>query len=280
MRRRVYVTQGRLQAIAKLLSDRQWAILEDVIRLNIVSGDQLRRLHYEHSEAGRRLLRKDLAQLIEWQVLARLSRTIGGERAGSSGHVYRLGVSGKRLRYPDRRRYRQPWTPLPSHLLHALAVSDLFVRLHERDRTDGWSLVHFDAEPACWRRYSGPGGANLILKPDAFTLTENDEYEDRAFIEIDRATEALPRITEKAKAYVRYWQSGREQEASGLFPRVLWVVPDQARLAQLVDRLILLPAEHWQLFAVATSATAAEQIMTGAITAISAEMDKRREVAK
>jgi hypothetical protein len=28
---------------------------------------------------------------------------------------------------------------------------------------------------------------------------------------------------------VRYWQSGREQAETGIFPFVLWVTPDAAR---------------------------------------------------
>jgi len=58
---------------------------------------QLRQLHYDESEAGKRLARMDLARLVEWRVMARLDRSIGGVRAGSEGFVFRLDAAGQRL---------------------------------------------------------------------------------------------------------------------------------------------------------------------------------------
>jgi hypothetical protein len=139
-----------------------------------------------------------------------------------------------------------------------LSVSELYVQL--RLRSGDWQLERFDAEPGCWRRFSGPGGRSLVLKPDAYLIGTSGAYEDRYFIEIDRATESRTRITDKALNYVRYWQSGREQTAHGIFPRVLWSVPDDVRAQQLIDALGELPAEHWQLFTVAIEAEAARTI--------------------
>ena len=104
-----------------------------------------------------------------------------------------------------------------------------------------------------------------MLKPDSFAILEMGEFEDRYFIEVDRGTESGPRITDKAKAYVLYWQSGREQEAEGVFPWVIWVTTTPKRQALLIDALTRLPAERWQLFLVTTMAEAAEGMAAGTV---------------
>jgi len=247
-------------AIGASLSPRQLAILADVHRLGVASGDQLQRLHYNGTDAGKRMARLDLARLHELQVLERLDRRIGGKRAGSRGHLFALGTAGQRIALPNMRRYRPPWTPGAAVVRHALAVSELYVGLLT---IAGNRLVSYDTEPRCWRRYYGPGGAPAVLKPDAFAVLELGEFEDRYFIEVDRGTESGPRITEKAKAYVRYWQSGREQEAESVFPWVIWVTTTVQRRALLIDALTRLPAEHWQLFLVTTMSAAAEAMAAG-----------------
>lgn len=248
-RRSGYVTRRRLETIGRSLSGRQQAVLIDVKRLNVASGRQLERLHYGNSQAARRLARLDLSELVEVQVLARLGRRIGGVRAGSAGFVYALGLAGKRLAWPDAKRYRRPWTPEEWHLRHALAVSELYVWLRQVGADAGWQLTAFDAEPSCWRSFHGPGGGHLILKPDAHLIIEDENTERRAFVEVDRATEPLTRIAAKAKMYVRYWSSGREQEREGIFPLVLWVAPNAKRATAINEVLSDLPLESPQLFA-------------------------------
>lgn len=270
--KRPYVTKAKAAAIATALGPRERVLLADVARLGMASADQLRRLHYDPSEAGRRLARIDLASLCEAQVLARLERTVGGVRAGSKGHCFTVGVAGQRIAWPDRRRYREPWTPNPAYLRHALGVSELYVQLRTQmaDR-----LLTYDTEPACWRSYSGPGGAPATMKPDAFTVLDLGRFEDRYFVEVDNATESGTRIFEKARAYIRYWQSGREIAASGVFPQVLWVTTTEARRDLMVSSLARLPAEHWQLFAVVTTVEAADRMTRGTIKTISNREEDR-----
>jgi len=250
------------------MTKRQWDIIRDVGRLGVVSGQQLRRLHYQSTGAGGRLARKDLGCLSQWQVLARLGRSIGGERAGSAGYVYAVGVAGQRLLHPDVRRLRPPWTPQPSYLRHALAVSDLYVGMRECERTGAMALAAYDTEPNCWRAFFGPGGERSTLKPDALAVVHLADYEDRYFVEADCGTEPGPRITAKARAYIRYWQSGREQAQHGVFPYVLWITTTPERKDLLVDALARLPAEHWQLFLVTTAQEAVERISTGTFVSI------------
>src|SRR4029077_3532351 len=103
----------------------------------------------------------------------------------------------------------------------------------------------------------------LVVKPDAYVVTLNSDYQDSWFIELDRATESLPRGLAKCKAYWRYWQSGREQSDRGVFPVVLWVVPDDRRKHQLVSGLAALPAAQCQVFSVALADQASATMFSG-----------------
>jgi hypothetical protein len=175
---------------------------------------------------------------------------------------------------PNRSRYRPPWTPRPSYLRHALSVSEIYVRLRESERSGEITLTRFDTEPACWRQYAGPGGSRLTLKPDALAVIDVGEFEDRYFIEVDCATEPGTRIRTKAREYVRYWHSGREEAEHGIFPFVAWMAPSPRRAAFLVETLATLPAEDWQLFVVATEEEAAERIATGAFAPINNQVEE------
>jgi len=272
--KRSYVTRSRVENIRSQLSDKQRHVIADVDKLGIVSGKQLQLIHYGSSAAGGRLARKHLSQLVRWQVLIRLGRSIGGERAGSAGYVYSLGPAGQRLQYPDRSRYVPRWTPRPGYLRHALAVSDLYVSLRQIERGGSVELLAYDTEPRCWRRYFGSGGALSMLKPDSLAIVGLGDFEYRYFIEIDCSTEHRPQIIQKAKTYVRYYQSGREQAETGIFPFVIWSVPDEQRADLLIDALTSLPAEHWQLFMVTTANRAAKRIAAGHSEVI----NKRKEV--
>lgn len=130
-----------------------------------------------------------------------------------------------------------------------MAVSACYVVLKEAEANGHLEVVGFDAEPQCWRSYPGPG-RHLILKPDAFVVTAAGGWELRHFIEVDNATEHAARITAKAQVYVDYWRSGQEQQASGVFPKVLWVATDERRAAVLAEAIARLDAEHWALFQV------------------------------
>jgi hypothetical protein len=258
--KRVYVTRAHIEAIKEQLKGRQWSTLFDVWRVGVLSGRQVQRLYYGESAAGGRLARKHLSQLVQWRMIDRLERSVGGQRSGSAGYIYSLGPGGQRMLEPERKRYRPAWTPQTSYLRHALAVSELYTRLREKERMSDMELLAFDGEPVCWRRYFGPGGARSILKPDALAVVGIGNYEDRYFVEADCGTEPGTRITAKARMYVRYWQSGREQAETGVFPYVLWLAPDANRAAFLVDVLARLDPDVWQLFMVMTADEAADRI--------------------
>jgi hypothetical protein len=273
MTERRYVTTKRMEALRSQLSRRQYAILGDVARLGILSGQQVRRLHFGGDQASRRLARLDLAELVDWDVLVRLGRRIGGQHSGSDGYCYCLGIAGQRLIDPDRNRYRRPWEPAASSLNHALAVSELYVDLRTVERGGSFRL-RFDSEPRCWRRYSGPGGARLWLKPDAFAVIETADFEDRFFIETDCGTERPARIEAKAAAYISYYQSGREQRDDDIFPIIVFVSPTESRRLEISYALDRISLDYRHLFNSVRADRAALLLTDGSLVS-----DQQREDA-
>ena len=247
--KRPYVTAARLDAIESGLSERDWQIVDDIDRVRLISGQQIQRLHYGTSSSDAAVCRRHLGRLVTKRVLVRFRHHVA-EAVGPSWSVYALDVAGKRLIDPDRKRW---WpTPQPGNpfIDHTLAITEVYVRLRSAERTGGFELVTFDSEPACWRSFHGPGGARVTLKPDAFVITESSGYEDHVLVEVDLGTETTSRIIAKAKTYSAYYRTGWEQHRSGVFPQVLWFVPDLARAGLLNTALGRLPAEYRRLLQV------------------------------
>lgn len=251
------VTEAYIAELVQALTPRERAVVETLDGLRLASVKQLTRLHFtaESQQANARQARRALRRLSEWRVLVRLDRQVGGVRAGSRGLVYALDAAGQRLASAcgpaGGIRIRRPWTPGGSFIAHQLAVTELYVRLTEVARKGELEVLDFDAEPFSWRTFTGIGGARTVLKPDAFVRLGLGEFEDAYFIEVDRATHSGPSVARKLTLYRRYWQTGREQNRwSGVFPKVLVLVPSEARRAALVDVASAQPAESWPLFQV------------------------------
>jgi hypothetical protein len=258
MRARVSVV--RLTALADGMTLRDRQIVETVARLTLVSGEQLSDLFFSsfsHPVTRSRVARRVLARLVAERVLDRLERRRGGAGGGSSAWVYALGPAGRRLvaywageGLPRSRGAHEPgavWTA------HTLAVGDLYVALRAAERAGRVELLSFDTEPACWRRFARLGGATGTLKPDAYMRLGNGEFEDSFLIEVDLGTEHRGQLTRQHHAYSEYFRSGIEQARSGVFPSVLWIVPDERRLALLTDIHRGLPEPVRRLFTATTS---------------------------
>lgn len=253
---------GRLARLQRALSERDRALLDDLARVRLLTVRQLQRLHFHDGSAltRARRTRSTLERLHQLGVVVRLERRVGGVQAGSAGHIYGLSASGQRLTSgagpAGGRRPRRQWEPSLPFVDHLLGVSELYVVLREHERAGELTDLHFDAEPACWRRWTSIAGAQLIVKPDAYARFHHGDYEYRYFVEVDRATQASTVIRKKGEVYLDYFQSGVEQGRSGMFPRVLFVTTTDVRQQQLVDTLARLDAEDWQLFGVQTDAEA------------------------
>jgi hypothetical protein len=219
-------------------------MLRDLAAFHFLTTRQLEVLHFAGHPTpatGARLCRRSLARLHRLGVVTHLERRIGGVRAGSASYVWRVGPVGDRLLHMDtdsgsRQRRKEP---SERHLTHVLAVADVYVRVVTASRAGHLELMGYEPEPACWRRYLGAGGQPEVLKPDLALATAVGDYEDHWFVEVDRATESLPTLLRKCWQYEHYRRSGQEQvqASDGVFPRVVWVLPDQARQARLAAGL-------------------------------------------
>jgi hypothetical protein len=171
---------------------------------------------------------------------------------------YRLAV---RYGWQPERRRRRSDIPGTAFLHHSLVVAELHTLLREADRSRRVELLELSAEPSCWRSYGGVGAqAGKTLKPDSYVRLGVGEYEDSYFIEVDRGTEGSATIERKLREYVAYEASGIEQEARGVFPRVLWLVPDASRAAAIGASIGRLPKASRELFAVALQADAVDVV--------------------
>jgi hypothetical protein len=88
-------------------------------------------------------------------------------------------------------------------------------------------------EPENWRVYSGVGGVLTRLKPDLFVVLASGEYEDHWFLEVDLSTESPAVVIRKCRQYIAYRNTGHEQHNFGVFPFVVWLVPDTKRQESL-----------------------------------------------
>jgi Replication-relaxation len=233
---RPYVSARGLAELRASLSERDLAIIRQVAVLRLMSARQIQALHFPEGEhetglAATRARQRVLARLLRERLLISLERRIGGVRAGSAGLVLALGPLGQRLLALDGPR-RRSYEPTARFVDHTLAVSQLIVDVSLAARRGRLELLETQAEPQSWRQFSGLGGRHW-LRPDVFVVLGAGEYELRWFIEVDRASESLPTVVRKCRLYADYYQAGVEQAKHGVFPRVCWIVPDEARAERL-----------------------------------------------
>jgi len=217
-------------------TDQQLTVVAQVGELRLMTGRQLQLLHYPDDrysshEAAARAARRSLERLVRERLLGRRERRIGGVRAGSASFVYGIGPAGERLLgLTQTRRHRLE--PAAMFVTHTLAVAELVVDLTLAARAGHVELLVVEAEPDCWRAVPG-FGTGQMLRPDLFVMLGVGDFEHRFFVEVDRGSEHGPALLRKCRLYDAYYRSGTEQEAHGVFPRVLWLVPDERRLTQL-----------------------------------------------
>lgn len=237
------------------LSCRDKEVLAAVQKYRYLMSGQIQRLCFTEAaspQAGLRAANRCLKKLKEMGLLDSLSRRIGGVRAGSASFVWFTSHAGERLlRLHDSARstVRRSFEPSPYFLSHTLAAAEAGIRLTEISKKNGIQLSSMQIEPECWREYS-EYGARLSLKPDLYAATISGEYEDRYFLEIDLDTESPAKVIEKCGRYHKYYQSGTEQEESGVFPLTVWIVPNARRKQRLIESIKSAFDKQPRLFAV------------------------------
>ncbi|HUB73995.1 MAG TPA: replication-relaxation family protein [Solirubrobacteraceae bacterium] len=199
------------------------------------------------ARAGLRALKR----LADWRVLDPLpGRPRGGVGGGSAALVYGVGVGGARLLARRGYRLRRMGVPGERFRAHMLACTQLVVDLHAADRRGELDLIEIQQEPACHRAFLGAWGARLWLRPDLFARVGVGALEDRWFVEVDLGSEHAGTLLAKCRRYLAHWRSGAEQHEHGIYPRVLWAVPDARRAGELTRILGRLPGEAGRMFTV------------------------------
>jgi hypothetical protein len=225
------------------LSERDRAILTDLENTRVLTGAQLQRLRFADiaTSARARDRRRVLARLTYHGFVSTLDRRIGGVRAGSAGHVYRLTPTARRLLDMQRNqpaRLLRTRTPGALFLNHALEISQMYVNLIEASRTNDFCVSTFNTEPACWH----PTGNSAYLKPDAYLVLATPTYQDCWWLEIDRATESRHRIKRKIQSYMDHLTTGGTGP-DGIPPRILFTTPDTTRSATIRKVITTLATE-------------------------------------
>lgn len=266
---------SRLQMLDERLSGRDRQLVREVVRLGFMTAGQLERVGF-HAIAEpvtrARRARRQLARLVELDLLWRLHRRVGGVRAGSTGYVYGPTPEARRLdsylRGERLTRARAAHEPGVSFLAHSVACSELFIRLTEADRAGGLELIEHQAELACWRSFPAALGGLRHLRPDAFVRLGVGEWEQLAFVEVDRGSEGSTALTRKLEVYIAYWRSGSEQHQHGLFPKVVWLTPTERRTAQLRRLITTLPTDAQAIFGVTEFDQAIDELRGEAIAVL------------
>ena len=195
----------------------------------------LRAKHHKNLTSATRQTQRHLQTLFAQKLIYQLDRRIGGWKQGSAQSVWTLTAKGARAIHVDDQvvKRSRPKVLSTTFLEHALAVTELRVRLEQATKEHGSKLRFMQTEPACHRKYRDLSGSESILKPDAACGISSKEHEDFYFLEADRATENPARVIRKCQQYEAYRLTGLEQKRLGVFPAVVWVVPHIKRRKQL-----------------------------------------------
>lgn len=229
--------------------------------------------HHASEPSAARSARRVLQRLDRDGLLTPLPRRIGGMFGGAENPIWHLTPTGYRLQHlaangRDDQRPLRIREPSKRTIEHCIAVANARIAV-ERTSWEAGDVVitRVATEPACWRRYSGPMGTTEVLKPDLELVTrtsdDHGQYEDRWFLEIDLDSEHPPVVVRKCREYEEYRRTGIEQERVGVFPFVVWVVPDEHRADKLRQAI---QAAHWldpELFSVITQDEMGSHIRDG-----------------
>ncbi|MCL2083563.1 MAG: replication-relaxation family protein [Oscillospiraceae bacterium] len=248
------ITKRKLEEYNQTLNQRDKAVLRSLQTCQFLKTDQVGRLHFQSAAtpaAGLRAATRLLAKLHGLGLVQPLQRRyVNWIHTGTTSYIWSLKTAGAELlrldegRPPAKSRKRV-FEPTYIFLKHTLMIAELYTRLFETEK-----LMQADFEPDCWRRHHNALGGSICLKPDLYSITAADGFEDHWFFEVDLDTEAPKRIMQKCENYGRYYLTGREQEKTGVFPRVAWIVPDIKRRDTLWRHICEHLSEYQDLFVV------------------------------
>jgi hypothetical protein len=236
-RKRQRLGAAGLSTIKSQLTERDLAIVRTIQACRLATTRHIERLHFSQITSlytRSRICRRVLQRLSDDEVLRRRARRIGGMRAGSASYVYALGPAGARLT-TGKRTHHYTTEPSDYFLKHTLALTELYVQLHEHAAWGSFQLLEIQTEPPCWRTFTSLEAGTQVLKPDMYVRMSRNDEEFSYFIEMDRGTTYATSLLRKIRAYEQYYLTGKEQETHAVFPQVVWMVPDGKRKKLLTE---------------------------------------------
>lgn len=245
------VTAKYLNMLKPHLTDRDLAIIADIGRFKVMKGSHIERLFFAHcSDKSRARNRQAVLKRLEDRGVITYvgDRQKAGAKRGSTPYLYTLDIAGQQLAQTGTRP-RRPYSWYEPTIAHFLAVVDIYVDLVEADRSGLLTLLDFQAEPYSWRDFG-----SRTLKPDAFAQigirhSDGTGRKSSFFIEVDRANQYGTKIDTKLPQYLAYYRHDRMTQPDRAFPRVVFLAPDDKRVAYL-NRLIGEYPEPPNLFAI------------------------------
>lgn len=230
-----------IATLQSMVTPRDMDILCLIREHRFLTTKQIQRLlFWDHASPGAaiRACIRVMTRLELRALIVKLSRQIGGVHAGSGSYIWGIDDAGDRLLRADNSmkdtKRQRTFDPSPLFLAHTLAVAETRVMLEEATHREELELIAVTTEPRNWRTFAGRAGTTQTLKPDLHAVTALGDFEDHWFIEIDNGTESLPTVLGKCQTYQRYFESGREQHISGVFPKVVWLMVDTRRRSRLL----------------------------------------------
>lgn len=256
-------------ALADQLAAHHTTVLPHLARVRLLTGAHLDRLlaqpHLSEQTTARNR-RRTMTRLHDLGLVTTLGRRIGGVRAGSAGHVYTLTPAGHRVLatltgQPCLPPVKKPATPGTLFLAHTLAISDIYVSLHEAAQCHNFHVSTFTSEPQCWQ----PTGHGDYLKPDAYCVLSTATHRDCWWLEIDQATESVSRVRTKCRAYLDYLSHGG-LGPDNVPPRVLFTTPDQPRTTAIKQIITTLSTQDSNLINTITRTNAPQFLIKELLT--------------
>lgn len=212
----------RRYAVPMKILARDAEVLRWISRFSMLASKQIEGLVFRTSRSST-TFKNSIRRLHEDGLVVRVNRRVpGGSQGGSGQYAYRLSPTAWRM-------YRStPYKNRRTIDYHALEVAAAYIRCLDA-QDEGWARVHYvEIEDEAWRTIAGDH-----IRPDLYLEFDNLEANRRRYmaVEVDRGTENRPDIRDK----VRRYESAREAggETFRVFPQILFLAPDVARVEQL-----------------------------------------------
>jgi len=216
------------------LSVRESRVLELLARFRFLTRSQLQAFLFPQmrdSASSDVMTRRVLHSLLSRGLVSRTERIVGGSTGGSAAQAWFIAPQAQRV-IGDLRLAGGPrrLAPRGTFLLrHCLATAEVALAFEASVRDhEGHRLLCFECE---WEVAVRLEGGTLV--PDAYLIYETDEVELHAFVEVDLGSSGSRHFASKISRYLLLWREGSWRRRFDLWPTVLVVAPDEARVKLL-----------------------------------------------